>query len=108
MSVAIDKETRETLTWSATVSNKMNTYRALTIDEIKAKAQECKGRDDEIKRGVPADSTARRLNLGLFEWLHKEIEYPDGELICDVAKGMDIFGEAPYPVTYEIKRPSQR
>ena len=95
LNVAIDIDTRHTLSWSANLSDNINTYRHVMVGNIKIKAKVCFPRDRELKKGAPPDSAARRLNLGLMGWLHREINYPDNDLIRDIARGMDISGEVP-------------
>ena len=62
---------REAPTRSVTVSNKIDAYRSIEIADLAKKSGGRRACAREIKMQTPPDSTARRLKLGLMEWIRE-------------------------------------
>ena len=87
LKVSNDEQTRETTKRNANPNNNINAFRETEIAQIQQQADITKWRDADTKANIPKDSIARRLNLGLTEWLRSRANYPDTHLVRDISNG---------------------
>ena len=95
LEVAIDDDTKITIEQCNKDPAGVTKFRNEQIKILEKMAGETCERDTIIKRSIPSNSTAQRLNLGFIEYLHKKIDYEDKNLVKDIAMGMDIHGDIP-------------